>query len=151
VSVGGAIVLVVEVTESDVARIPRGNVRVPRAEFVAVWREAARRAERQDLSGRRDEEIDWYDAAVASTCRWLAGAPQRSERGNAPPRSPATDILGLVFEERIEAEYLAAQDLERRRPSLARRSGWCPAVRATLRWAWRHEGPPPVELPTAQT
>jgi hypothetical protein len=138
-----------EVTESDIARIPRGNVRVPRAEFEAVWREAARRAESRDLRGRRDEEINWYDAAVASTCRWMAGAPQRSRRGNAPARSPATDMLGLVFEERIEAEYLAAQDLERRRPSLARRPGWCPAVRATLLWAWRREGPPPLELPIA--
>ena len=53
----------------------------------------------------------------------------------------------LAYEELIEEEYLAAQDLEQRRPDLAARPGWCEGVRATLRWAWRAEGPPPLELP----
>lgn len=62
-------------------------------------------------------------------------------------RSPATRRRGLAYEELIEEEFLAAQDLEQRRPDLAARSGWCEGVRATLRWAWRAEGPPPLELP----
>ena len=132
-----------DVTKSDIASLPPGNVRVSRDTFLAVWREAARRSEEQ---GRRGEQ-DWYHGAVAVTCRWMAAAPLRSPRGNDITRSPATRVLCLAFEERIEAEYLAAQNLEKRRPDLAARPGWCEGVRATLQWAWRREGPPPLELP----
>lgn len=132
-----------DVTESDIARLPAGNLRVPRGEFVAVWREAARRSEEQGQRG----ELDWYCGAVALTCRWMAAAPQHSLHGDELTRSPATRVPSLAFEELIEAEYLAAQNLEERRAELAARSGWCEAVRATLQWAWRREGPPPLELP----
>lgn len=135
--------VLMDVTESDVSDIPVGNVRVPREEFIAVWREAARRSEQQGHRG----ELDWYFGAVALTCRWMATAPLRSPHGNVLVRSPATRVPSLAFEERIEAEYLAAQNLEQRRADLAARPGWCEGVRATLRWAWRREGPPPLELP----
>lgn len=131
-----------DVTESDVAGLPVGNVRVPRAEFLSVWREAARRSEEQGQRGMQD----WYHGAVAVTCRWMAAAPLRSPNGAGLARSPARGVPFVASEELIEAEYLAAQNLEQRRADLAARAGWCEAVRATLRWAWRAEGPPPLEL-----
>ena len=138
----GAIIIDVDVTEIDVAGVPAGNVRVSRDEFVAVWREAARRSSEQGQRG----QVDWYYGAVAMTCRWMAAAPLRSPHGNEPVRSPATRVPSLAFEEQIEAEYFAAQNLEQRRADLAARPGWCEGVRATLQWAWRREGPPPLEL-----
>ena len=128
------------VSEADVAGLPPGNVRVPRDEFAAVWRAASAR----DAS----QADDWYAGAVALTCRWLATAPARLPNGAAGlVRSPATRRTGVAYEELIEAEYLAALVLERRRPRLARsRPGWCQGVRDTLRWAWRREGPPPFEV-----
>ncbi|WP_328304475.1 hypothetical protein [Actinomycetospora sp. NBC_00405] len=58
--------------------------------------------------------------------------------------------MSLAYEELIEAEFLAAERLEETRPHLVRsRPGWCEGIRATLRWAWRREGPPPLaaEIP----
>ena len=60
----------VRVTEADVARVPVGNLRVPRAEFGAVWSAAEQRDREQGERG----VTDWYPAGVAVTCRWLAGA-----------------------------------------------------------------------------
>lgn len=133
-----------EVTESDVAGIPPGNIRVSHRAFVAVWRRATARDAEQGARG----VTDWFAGAVALTCRWLAAAPVRTARGGGLVRSPATRRRVIAFEELIEEEYLAAQDLEQRRPDLAARAGWCEGVRATLRWAWRADGPPPLELPT---
>jgi hypothetical protein len=54
----------------------------------------------------------------------------------------------VAYEELIEAEYQAAERLDVRRPDLfTSPPGWCEGVRATLRWAWRHQGPPPLPLP----
>lgn len=50
-----------EVTESLLARVPVGNLRVPRAEFGALWVEAERRNGEQ--TGHSD--AGWYEAAVA--------------------------------------------------------------------------------------
>ncbi|GAA4785644.1 hypothetical protein GCM10023200_19490 [Actinomycetospora chlora] len=132
-----------EVTLSDTTGIPPGNIRVPHAAFVSVWR----------LATRKDSEhadrgfSDWYAGAIALTCRWMAAAPLRTSRGGGLVRAPATRRRVLAYEELIEEEFLAAQDLEQRRPDLAARAGWCEGVRATLRWAWRAEGPPPLEQP----
>jgi hypothetical protein len=53
----------------------------------------------------------------------------------------------LAYEELIEAEYLAAEQLGQRCPDLLEhRPGWCEAIAATLRWAWRHEGPVPLPV-----
>ena len=41
-SVGGVTLWCMEVTESLLARVPVGNLRVPRAEFGALWVEAER-------------------------------------------------------------------------------------------------------------
>lgn len=132
----------VEVTESLLARVPQGNLRVPRAEFGALWAEAERLNREQ--TGRPDP--DWYPAAVAVTCRWLAGAvveDQAGRRALAP--APVTRRRVRAYEELIEAEYLAAEWLDVRRPDLGKhRPGWCEGIRATLRWAWRHDGPRPL-------
>jgi len=129
----------VEVTEGDVVRIPPANLRVPRAEFVAVWVAAERRC-----AG------EWYAAGVALTCRWIAGAIVRSFDGRlGPARAPVTKRTARAYEELIQAEYLAAEALDQRRPRpwwLDERAGWIEGVSATLRWAWVRSGPPPIDL-----
>ena len=143
-SVPGVTVSAMEVTDADVAAIPARNVRVPASEFVAVWR-AASNGDHHDAS--RGGE-GWYAAGVAATCRWLATAPSRLANGltDSTP-APATRRTAMAYEELIEAEWLAAARLEETRPHLARsRPGWCEGVRATLRWAWRRQGPPPLEV-----
>jgi len=136
-----------EVTEKDVARIPVRNLRVPRGDFVAVWVEAERVCRVTGGQG----VCDWYAGGVVTTCRWLAGAMVRLGDGPwFPAHSPVGRRTATAYEELIEAEYLAAELLDVRRPNLAvHRPGWCEAIRATLRWAWRHDGPPPLELPPA--
>lgn len=134
----------VDVTDADVAAIPVGNVRVPRSEFVAVWRAASER----DVHDSAHDGGGWYAAGVAATCRWLATAPSRLSNGLTDPTpAPASRRTALAYEELIEAEVLAAERLEERRPDLAQsRPGWCDGVRTTLRWAWRRQGPRPLEV-----
>lgn len=132
-----------DITAADVAGVPPGNVRVPLDAFLALWRAAAD----QDREHASRGVTDWYGGAVALTCRWMAAATIRTSRGGGMVRSPATRRRVVAYEELIEEEFLAAQDHEQRRPDLAARPGWCEGVRATLRWAWRAEGPPPLELP----
>lgn len=138
-------------TEADIARVPVGNLRVPRAEFVAVWAAAEQLCHDQ---GRRGV-TDWHAAGVAVTCEWLATAVVRARSDRSyPSRSPVTRRTTRAYEELIEAEYLAAEKLALRHPQpewLAAQPGWSEAVCATLRWAWRHAGPPPLQVPTAAT
>ncbi|MGH3613314.1 MAG: hypothetical protein ACRDRK_12115 [Pseudonocardia sp.] len=130
-----------EVTEDAVARIPPGNLRVPRAEFTAVW--AA--AERLNREAAEQRVTAWYPAGVAVTCRWLAGVIVEDRFGRRPAQAPVTTRAEQAFEELIEAEYLAAERLPARRPGLARRQpGWTEGVQSTLRWAWRRQGPAPL-------
>lgn len=124
----------------DTARVRAGNVRVPHQEFFAIWREA------RDVESAADGAHDWYAAAVALTCRWMAATPLQTALCGGLPRSPATERACLANEDLIEAEWRAAQQLELHRPELASRPGWCDGVRATLRWAWRQEGPAPLQL-----
>lgn len=78
----------VDVTDADVAGLPPGNIRVSGEEFASVWRAAA--ANDLEPSG------DWYAAAVATTCRWLATASARLPNGTAGLlRSPATRREGV--------------------------------------------------------
>ncbi len=137
----------VEVTEHDIARIAVRNLRVPRDDFVALWAAARRRGREQGDRGI----TDWYSGGVAATCAWIAGAMVQAPNGRrVPARSPATNRSATAYEELIEAEYLAAELLDVRRPDLVEhRPGWCEAVRATLRWAWRRNGPPPIEPSTS--
>jgi hypothetical protein len=136
-----------EVTESQLDRIPVGNLRVPRAEFGALWVEAER-LNREQSAG---SSSDWYPAAVAVTCRWLACAVVQDQTGRrALAPAPATRGRTRAYEELIEAEYLAAEQLDVRRPDLVEhRPGWCEGIRATLRWVWRCEGPRPFAVADA--
>ncbi len=136
----------VRVTDSDVARVPAGNVRVPRADFAALWTAAEQLTDEQDRRG----VTDWYAGGVAATCEWLATAVLRPGTG-APHAaySPATGRSARAYEELIEAECVAAERLLARRPvppTLARRPGWIEGIVATLRWAWRRTGPAPLQL-----
>lgn len=126
------------------ARIPAGNLRVPRGEFAAVWAAAERRSLEQSERG----VLDWYAAAVVATCTWMACAIYRPPWGRPhPAEAPVTRTRASAYEELIEAEYLAAQRFEELYPSRAARApGWGDGTRATLWWAWRGEGPPPVEV-----
>lgn len=139
----------VDVTDQDVAGIPMANIRVSRDEFAAVWAAAKRRCAELGEQGATD---DWYPAGVAVTCAWIATATVRPMSGRSfAARSPVTRTTALAYEELIEAEYLAAEQLDVRRPDLlASRPGWCDGIRATLRWAWRHSGPAPLPVPAPQ-
>lgn len=141
-SVGRVTLSRMEVTELLPAGVPVGNLRVPLAEFGALWADAERLNRAQ---GRRPDP-DWYPAAVVVTCEWLAGAVVEDATGRrelAP--APATRRRVRAFEEQIEAEYLAAEQLDVHRPDLVEHQpGWCEGIRATLRWAWRRNGPRPL-------
>ncbi|GAA1860360.1 hypothetical protein GCM10009836_45630 [Pseudonocardia ailaonensis] len=132
------------VTERDVERVPPGNLRVPRREFGLLWAAAEARSEKQGARGITDYEA----GAIAITCRWLAHATVDGPRGRRRPASaPVTRTPRSAGEELIEAEYVAAETLAARAAPpdwLARQPGYLAAVCATLRWAWRGDGPPPV-------
>lgn len=130
-----------DVTAAVVARVPVQNVRVPAGEFGAVWAAAEHRSASQAARGI----TDWYAGGVVLTCRWLAGAVVTDRTGRRRlPRSPVTERIVTAYEELIEAEYVAAETLDIARPDLVEfRPGWCDGIRATLRWAWRCNGPAP--------
>ncbi|GAA4963046.1 hypothetical protein GCM10025792_00980 [Pseudonocardia tropica] len=132
------------VTERDVDRIPPGNLHVPRRDFGLLWAAAEQRSEEQGARG----VTDYAAGAVAITCRWLAVATVDGPGGRRRPASaPITSTSRTAQEELIEAEYLAAETLAARPAPpdwLARQPGYLAAVCATLRWAWRGVGSPPV-------
>ena len=110
-----------EVTESLLDRVPVGNLRVPRAEFSSLWIEA----ERLNGEAMGRPSLDWYPAAVAVTCRWLAGAVVQDQTGRrALAPAPATRRRARAYEELIEAEFLAAEQLDVRRPDLVGAENW---------------------------
>jgi hypothetical protein len=87
----------VEVTDADLARIPTANLRVPRAEFGAVWATAEQRCVELSEQGIID---DWYAAGVAVACRWLADAVVEDGRGRRGlAYSPVTGREARAFEE----------------------------------------------------
>ncbi len=137
------------VTEAVAAGIPTGNLRVRRKDFAAVWDAAERRSVEQGERGI----TDWYAAAVAVTCRWIATAVVQTRTGRRHlAASPVTYREEPAYEELIEAEYLAAERLDLREPELlVHRPGWCEGVQRTLRWAWRHDGPPPFPAKALST
>lgn len=119
------------------------SVRVAPADFETVWAAAQTRAD----ADRQRDIVDWYVASVIITCMWIAGAHQHSAWGRPyPARSPVRDRDISATEDSIEAEYQAAELMAERQPwLLEQRPGWCEGIRATLRWAWRHDGPPPLD------
>jgi hypothetical protein len=135
----------VDVSAADIAKIPARNVRVPQADFVALWQAAERFHDEQVRRG----VPDWYGAGVVETCRWLANAIVESEAGSWPlAPSPVTGRVNVAYDELIEAECQAAERLAVSRPVPARlehRPGWIRAVVTTLNWVWRRYGRPPLE------
>jgi hypothetical protein len=131
-----------EVTARAVDHIPGTNLRIPRDEFVALWRLAEHITE---SSG-----ADWYVAGVAMTCRWLACAAVPSILGGWELAwAPVTERPGLAHEELIEAELLAAEVQAIRNPGgIDGRPGWLEGIVATLRWAWAGSSAAPLELPS---
>ena len=141
-----------ELTARVIDEIPRGNLRVPRSEFVAVWAEAERMCEEQRRGGVGG---GWYAAGVAHTCRWTAGAMVVFSYPHGPKARPAaapiTHRETRAHEELIEAEVLAAERMAIRHPNgFVEEPGWLEAVVATLTWVWRGSGVPPLEVRRAE-
>jgi hypothetical protein len=136
----------VELTARVIDAIPRGNLRVPRQEFVALWSEA----ERLNRENTRAGTGDWYVSGVVSTCRWIAGVNVVFNYPHGPRAEPAMAPIShrtaRAHEELIEAEILAAELKAIRHPNgITGRPGWLEAVEATLKWVWRGSGVPPLE------
>jgi hypothetical protein len=119
----------VEIAAELVERIPVGNLRVRRADFVAVWVEAERIVDQNTRTGA----TDWYIAGVAVTCRWLATAIIPGLRGRTQPAwAPITHRTAAAHEELIETETLAAERWIARHPDgMQDRPGWLEAVLTT--------------------
>lgn len=138
-----------EVTERDIRKIPRGNIRVPRDEFVAQWV----RAEEMCESAATVDSTIRYAAGVAVTCRWLATAIVKPPDGRPWYQAPGP-VTGATcaYEELIQSEatasqtkYLVAQrdagpETDRAREEALR------GVVATFNWAWfRIRADPPLD------
>jgi len=136
----------VDVTAADIARVPAENLHVARSEFAAVWTAA----EHLHDDRVRQRVPDWYGAGIVVTCRWLATAIVRSPEGRQRPAdAPVTGRTNMAYPELIEAECLASELLDMRRPVptwLANRPGWAAAVLATFKWAWLRTGGPPIDI-----
>jgi len=128
-------VLLMDADEVD--RIPRGNLRVSRADFAEVWRTA-------QMLGRTDA----YAAGVAHTCRWMACALTTLNGRRFVSMAPITGTTRLAHEELIEREYVAAEkESIRLQNSDHPDRAYVEGATATLRWAWKGLGRPPVEVP----
>jgi hypothetical protein len=125
----------VEVSAEAVAKVPGENLQVSQAEFGAVWALA------EHLGGQSGDG-GGYLLGVILTCEWLADQPVHSVlpgRAAEMPRTPLTRRLQRPMPESIESELLAAYVGRGGRPELAR------GVAATLEWAWRGKGQPPLD------
>lgn len=140
----------VELTAGDFDRIPRENLHVPVREFARLWLAAERRADTDAAEGRGD----WYLTGVQMTCSWLAGAFVTFSYPTGPVRqrahAPITRSTEKAYEELIARETEAAE-LAVARGGLHGRTGFAEGALATLAWAWRRSGVPPIVVDTAQT
>ena len=116
--------------------IPSDNVNIPVREFARGWFAAE---QLHDDRVRRGVS-DWYGAAVAVTCRWLANATVRPEAGPWYfESSPITHRRRITHPEYVQAEAFEAQAVSGRRnkPSwLLAQPGWLDGVLDTFDWAW---------------
>jgi hypothetical protein len=133
------------VTDRLLDGIPRRNIRVPRHEFVALWRLV------EHLGAANP--ADWYVAGVAATCRWLACAAVPSILGGWElARAPVTRHSRLAHEELIQAELLEAELQALRNPGgFDGQPGWLEGIVATLQWAWAGSSAAPLEVPPTRT
>ncbi|MEU8226175.1 hypothetical protein [Kribbella sp. NPDC048915] len=134
-----------ELTARDFERIPRHNLRVPVREFARVWLAAERRGDAEEAAGLPE---DSYLTGVQTTCRWLANAIVTVHRPNGPVRqwahAPLTDTSENAYEELVELETQAAELAVAR--SGSGQPGFEDGALATLAWAWRRSGVPPIEV-----
>jgi hypothetical protein len=129
----------VEVSAAAVETVPGDNLRVPRSEFGAIWALA------EHLGGQPGDGGE-YLLSVILTCEWLADQPVPAVlpgRVAEMPRSPLTRRLQRPMAETIESELLSAWAGRGGRAELAR------GVAATLEWAWRGSGRPPLDMSQA--
>jgi len=129
-----------EVTPVDVARVPTENLRVPVADFAAVWAAAEAQADQPTASA-------WYVAGVVDTFRWLARATIRPDAGpwfSAP--APVSGRRDRALPEAIEAEWLIAQTLTSALSDEAAldHPSRIEGVAAAFAWAWCGTGTVPV-------
>jgi hypothetical protein len=140
-SVGRVTIKGMELTGRDFDKIPPHNLHVPVVDFARLWLAAEQRYNRDKT---------WASFGVVETCRWLAGATVRPDEGAwYRATAPVTERSASAIEELIEAECLAAEVLLFRTPVptwVAKRPGWLSAVVATLAWAWRRSGTPPIDV-----
>jgi hypothetical protein len=138
-----------ELTARDIERIPRENLRVPVGEFGRLWLAAERRGDALAAEGRGE----WFLAGVQITCRWLACAFVTFNYPAGPVRSrahaPITRTTRKAYEELIAEETEAAERAVAR-GGLPGRPGLAEGALATLAWAWRRSGVPPIEVEHAQ-
>jgi hypothetical protein len=132
-----------ELTGADLDRIPATNLRVPVLEFARVWVTAERRADALAVEGK----LDGYLTGVLVTCRWLsdwsASADSPTSRIGQVAWAPITGRKESAYEELIADETVAAESwIGREWPGTP---GFSDAVAATLQWAWRRSGRPPIE------
>lgn len=119
---------------ADIERIPIGNLRVPRADFADAWRTA------EQLG-----QSDAYAAGVAITCRWVACATVVFNGRRGPSYAPITRTSRRAHEELLEREYLAAEkESIRVSRSADPDRAFVEGATATLRWAWKGQGRPPL-------
>jgi hypothetical protein len=137
-----------EITAQHIEQIPRGNLRVPRAEFAAVWIATERMLD----NARAQNRADWYAAGVAITSRWIATSNYWSILKRwEPAYAPISTRHTTAHEELIEDECAVAEQWAARHPAgMNGRPGYLEAVLATLRWVWRGSGVPPIDVGHAE-
>ncbi|WP_406051327.1 hypothetical protein [Kribbella sp. NBC_00889] len=142
-----------ELTGRDFERIPRTNLHVPVREFARLWLTAERRGDAVLRAGGDD----LYLLGVQMTCRWLAGVIKVVDgpAGRVPLASPApiTRQQERAYEELIAAEADAAERAVAQ-DRKDRGAGFVAGAHATLAWAWRWSGVPPIDVeqvPVKQT
>lgn len=118
-------------------------------EFARLWLTAERRDDAMEAAG---EPEDGYLSGVCATCEWLAGVLIRVRSADGEPgavfrSSPLTGLQVKAYEELITEETQVAEQLVA--DSLPGEPGFVDGVLATLLWAWRRSGVPPIEVEQA--
>ena len=129
----------VDVTAELLARVPGENLRVPRAEFGAVWRLAEYESMRIGVARE-------FPFGVAETCRWLAAQPVWSTiwgREEMPP-APMSRRIVAVTSETVDGELRWARWVLG-----GDRGRYARGVVAALEWAWQGTGRPPLDVSPA--
>lgn len=139
-----------ELTARDFERIPRTNLRIPLREFARLWLTAERRDDAMDAAG---EPEDAYLRGVCATCEWLAGVIIKVRGADGRPvsvfrPSPVTGLQSKAYEELIAEETRAAERIVADGPR--GEPGFVDGALATLMWAWRRSGVPPIDVEHAQ-